>query len=949
MRMPRVLLKSIFLVSLLFSLVGCNQYDSADNQLNSNEIIDFEYSKEKLLGIVSIAEVEENIFLACDYKNIYLFEKVNNQYVVTTLENKEDILWNPTGIAYNKTTEQIFIANYNGNNILVFDFDIGLKKIEFTREFTHDVLISPENVALVGNEHFVVANYDGNNISYFNIEDGFIWSKDLFLAHGVSFDGENIYATGLGDKTLNKYDLSGNLIKSVGNTSEEAYEFVWPTAIAIRNNSIAVTDPQRGSISFYDQNLNKVNEIGINSPDKNNFNYPYTSIFISEDKMLVADTFKGRLVVLDEDNKIESFISSPIASSDINTGINIQLFNDDTLYTYEDNIISSIKPIELNPLLNRDDYYVYGFNSVDIVSEKSNKVVAEHELSVDSKKLYSYTGIANHSYLTWIHKYKIEEKNYIVLGSPQSGLLYFYSIDDNLLMFYNSNKLKNLWVYNNTVVSDFSDNVNEFNEKSLEFHNKTRKFNSISGNRLERIYQTLYSDLEYDIFIEKYNALFTNGSAQDIFNACLKNNLKKEQLFKFYAYDYQSYYSEIIELLAVKSLFEPSDEIDFKKINDSFIKIEESGSMSGYGIDNALYNNGSQYASFGGEEQSFTLYFDEDKEISNISISWYLESDIGVNYNIYGILSDKEMESLVAERTNNVKWILYSIDSDKKYSGIKFVFNSGIGQNRMILESFDVYSRDSNLSSNKQLINHNFDLLDIHYKDLEQINVEVSKSIEYGKSFDYEHELQKGHNLYNILLDNFKRGHCGDFAYLFTSFLDGKLNYKIFDIRASTGAIHSVVEVEVDSDKYVFDPTLGISYGYSFKELIDNPYKSETGYNDDRFMLYQGSKFFGNIISYDEYTSNISREMNRVKSTNKIDNEKHEVLLKTSDIRKIYLESDDEIETAIRVIAYNEIDEAIYDQLHTVVNSELIVLGNIIQASKLVLYSTKDISNISVY
>lgn len=119
---------------------------------------DFKYiHTDEIVSPASIVAYKENSLLLAQYQSLTLLDIFSGKQQTINPENLAQFgnVWNPTGIFYDIANNKLYVANYNGHNILIGSInDKGQFHIE--QEIIADGMISPENV--------VVSN-DGNMIA----------------------------------------------------------------------------------------------------------------------------------------------------------------------------------------------------------------------------------------------------------------------------------------------------------------------------------------------------------------------------------------------------------------------------------------------------------------------------------------------------------------------------------------------------------------------------------------------------------------------------------------------------------------------------------------------------------------------------------------------------------------------------------------------------------------
>jgi DNA-binding beta-propeller fold protein YncE len=212
-------------------------------------------------------------------------------------------LWNPTGVSYSKVHDLVYVANYNGDNILIF-------RIEGThlREVGHiDTAKSPEGVFISADgNRLAVANYDAESIQVFDPFTGDeIWTQVFGLCHGVCIVGDKLYGTVLFDSSIVECDLeTGEVLRRAGTKGLDLakFETIWPTYIyPYKNDQLLLADGLGGAIYVIDRaTLQPVRAFGKNGPTHKYLVMPYCAIG-NGDAILVCSEAQDRVVVLIDD------------------------------------------------------------------------------------------------------------------------------------------------------------------------------------------------------------------------------------------------------------------------------------------------------------------------------------------------------------------------------------------------------------------------------------------------------------------------------------------------------------------------------------------------------------------------------------------------------------------------------------------------------------------------
>jgi len=354
---------------------------------------------------------DKNHLIFCNYKNLYIMDL--NTGKTRILKKPENINnWFPTGVKWCETSQKLYVANYLGKDILVFEFRKD-NSISLVKRYTDTELVGPENVDVLNGEYFAVADFDSSKLIFFN-KNGKIWSRDIKLAHGVSFtqDKKFILVSSLQNREIYKFDLEGNLVKKIGKLGFNQNEYMWPTSITTSNQGSYVSDAHTGKITFLDDELLSLKTIGGNGLGIDLFNMPYGIIHTEDGLLFVTDTFKNRILKINpKENSILSIYQGFTNKNNIINQVKTTspLNNSPLGLTYKEyiNLSERIKikfnALEFNTPLNSS---YGGFIYNDIVLSLSNT------MNYFSSSLYYWVLGKN---------FKYNNLDFLIIGSPQSS------------------------------------------------------------------------------------------------------------------------------------------------------------------------------------------------------------------------------------------------------------------------------------------------------------------------------------------------------------------------------------------------------------------------------------------------------------------------------------------------------------------------------------------------
>ena len=412
---------------------------------------------------VSLTKYKGDCFLATDYTNIYKIYKDSWEYLPLespqgyvvwseVQEEKKSFAWNPTGICYDNENDLIYIANYNGHNILVARLEEN-DNLTIVDEFVCDGLISPENVAVSKDgSKIAVADYDGNALFLFDKDGDLIWKRMVGLAHGVAMDDSYVYGTGLEERKIIKFDFDGNLIGETGVIGLEGQNsYLWPTFIENCEDKLLVTDAHTGRISLLDKELNFISSIGGLGPSVNTLNFPYCTI--EEDGFLyTTDTFNRRILKLSMDGKLINS-AGLFESEDMPEDVLISSFGRGGGYTYGE--LDQINPSVFNPYL-KNEKAISAYGAINLYHQDNSLFKTVYLSDYAANETLSYkTPHFEQLYITWMHEVNYQGKEFYVIGSPQRSFYYYVWNESDQIFFpvYLNYPTDPIWIVNNKMYS----------------------------------------------------------------------------------------------------------------------------------------------------------------------------------------------------------------------------------------------------------------------------------------------------------------------------------------------------------------------------------------------------------------------------------------------------------------------------------------------------------------
>lgn len=280
---------------------------------------------EKPISIVSIVRIDDGYLLATYAKVFHFRSETATLREMNPIGKKgrrigEDrhFPWVPTGLDYDTENNRLYVANYQGNNILIMEPDFKEDRLILREVVSTPDLISPENVAISSNKNWLISsNYDGNSVIAFHL-DGQSWKKAWSLplqwAHGVTILRDRVYVSGLGQRVIVEIELeTGKELRRKGGFGWDPgrTEFLWPTSLtAPGDGRLYVSDAHTGRISIIRlSDLSVEKYFGANGPGWNRFNMPY-ALSVADGRLLIGSTFQSR--VLELDIKTETVVSDTV-------------------------------------------------------------------------------------------------------------------------------------------------------------------------------------------------------------------------------------------------------------------------------------------------------------------------------------------------------------------------------------------------------------------------------------------------------------------------------------------------------------------------------------------------------------------------------------------------------------------------------------------------------------
>ncbi len=794
---------------------------------------------------VSIVQVEKNKFLIASYDTISLITiKENNLSEKKQFSKPNGVnIWNPAGLFYSKKDNLLYVANYRGHDILIFDYNQDSNSLSLKQRITDDKLQSPENVVVNSLGEIIVADYDSSKIFKFDHKGNFIWRTQISQTHGVTILGENIYTTSLTDRIVVKLDYNGHILKKQGSLGIKYDQYQWPVSImSIDNNKLVVTDAHTGRLTILNENLEVLDTFGGNGPGVDLFNYPYAFLQV-DDGYLIADTLKARIVKLSKSWKIEYQL---VTGDKFPQGINQPIIHgtEKTPYSYP-----QLYAIDILNTLGIDLHYsdskpIGGFNSIDFIDQDG---LISKELEIDDPKIPYFFG-KNFWYMTGAKLIQVNNYNLILTVSPQQKLALLIDIETGLWNYVDFPVAT--WLINNEFVTNYQSEIdlNKIISPSINKFQQTERL-ILKGISPSESYRMVFAkNIKQENFQKEFwqQILSSSEVGKEFYqNIFVKNNNVQSSAYKYFSKIYSKHYLYLQEILAVKYL--AGSDFKFQSLNN-LVKITSMTKFyPGNNIDIVLNNPKlDRYASAleGQENYSFALEIDNKAIPKILNLEWLDSTNYPVDYEI--VLLDKNKQKIQDILVTNNEDINNSIEINNKIPTkfIKVKINKFHGQQRLLIKQVNLFGQIP------EIINTSL---------IKKLTEKISNYLEYSGE-----RLVKFENLSleeTILKNGY--GHCGHFGFLLVSEIKkrGGKSY-LWDIMKANGIFHSLAEVYDEEKKawIVADPTVGIIYEDNLSNLINNSDKKEVKLNDpkkaNQFSMYYGTNFFsGDITNLRRYNS----------------------------------------------------------------------------------------------
>lgn len=726
----------LLLIALTLSSAGCVSNEQAPVEINHTSITfpenpdgsltplgldeDYQYLASNENAIASsIVRYTSSEFLVSHYENLRILNwetgeqtnltpvNLDTCEVIGAFDNTIEMdktRWNPTGLFYHQQSQTLYIANYNGHNILIGT----VSDDEFITEkmIVAPGLVSPENVAVnVAGTRIAVADYDGNALFLFDGTGNLLWKQEVPLAHGVEISEDSVYCTSLQNREVIQFNYEGTELNRVGHLANQGVNaYMWPVALELYNGQLLVSDAHTGMLTLLDDELNYITAIGSNGPYMTNFSYPY-AVLAEENALYITDTFKSRVLQLDFQGNIIKQISQEEPSEMSLSNLEyIPSYPYKTAYLYEK--CDTIPLSFFNPFFSDGDI-VGGFSSVWFVKGEENmQQIDLLDYSPTHRETFSASTPESYStaefYATWTGVLDAKDYAFYLFGSDQVGFVLFYepnyqfggivfagsylvTIDGH---FYDA---QTLTLEDEDIARILSDLTDTFVQQLGQ--GKSRY--SAYQDTMRQYYQTLpaigsISSDQFGRWVEEQSTQSESG--QELFGKIQDGTANAEAInsyfFQLYAEPDQKH--TVLENILLRTLCGEPAEDAMKPV--VFQAADAAQFYPDYTLENAL--DGDPYddyvAMLENVSPSFTLDVTEnDASIKAVMFIWESDSNYAVDYTIHFLKNGEELSAVdVTHQTGPAQTIFVgNIPADQ----ISVTVHQFVGQNRILLRQIQAW------------------------------------------------------------------------------------------------------------------------------------------------------------------------------------------------------------------------------------------------------------------
>ena len=719
----------LLLIALTLSSAGCGGNEQTTVETNHTSITfpenpdgsltplgldeDYQYlaSNENAMAS-SIVRYTSSEFLVSHYENLRILNwetgeqtnltpvNLDTCEVIGAFDNTIEMdktRWNPTGLFYHQQSQTLYIANYNGHNILIGT----VSDDEFIAEkmIVAPGLVSPENVAVnVAGTRIAVADYDGNALFLFDGTGNLLWKQEVPLAHGVEISEDSVYCTSLQNREVIQFSYEGTELNRVGHLANQGVNaYMWPVSLELYHGQLMVSDAHTGMLTLLDDELNYISAIGSNGPYMTNFSYPY-AVLAEENALYITDTFKSRVLQLDFQGNIIKQISQVEPSEMSLSNLEyIPPYPYKTAYLYEK---CDMIPLSFfNPFFSDGDM-VDGFSSVWLITSEEN---------MQQIRLLDYSPIHRESistmefYTTWDGVLNTEDYKFYLLGSDQVDHVLFYETNYRFggIAFFDSNLTEiDGHFYDTQTLTSQDENVAQTLESLaytfVQMLNRGESRYTAYKDTMQQYYHTLpgrigsISSNQFERWIEEQSTQSESG--QELFGKIEDGTANTEAInsYFFQLYAEPDPKHTVLENILLRTLCgEPAEDAMQPVV---FQAADASQFYPDYSLENAL--DGDPYDDYVAMLESVSPSFTLDVTKNNASIKammfiWESDSNYAVDYTIHFLKNGEELSAVdVTHQTGPAQTIFVgNIPADQ----ISVTVHQFVGQNRILLRQIQAW------------------------------------------------------------------------------------------------------------------------------------------------------------------------------------------------------------------------------------------------------------------
>lgn len=260
-------------------------------------------------GPVASCMWKGNAHLVCNYRQLQWVNLATGD--VRVLTPPEGVAnWSPTCVWTDSTQDLVLVSNMSGHDVFEFRYDDTANTLRIVRRYSTAAMREPKGVALSADGRFVaVGDYEANRLWVFHRDGSLAWERPVPLAHGVDYTPDGLVVTSIGERSIHLYDATGKRIARNGRLGWGKDGYLWPTSVCWDRDRLLVSDAHTGNVKILDRSLNEVQSHGGNGPGSGLLNMPY-GIAARDNTIVICDSYKDRLLVLDRDLRVQRIIAS---------------------------------------------------------------------------------------------------------------------------------------------------------------------------------------------------------------------------------------------------------------------------------------------------------------------------------------------------------------------------------------------------------------------------------------------------------------------------------------------------------------------------------------------------------------------------------------------------------------------------------------------------------------